>query len=341
MNKDAEGRWKVGMSNIKLKMRVYNMRRRYYDAATGRFLTRDLILLLDPLGVNSYQFAFNQPLRFADPSGLDPWFANTLDTGPGVTSNVNQLWGDWFIINRGNNFAQGDNLVHLEAGDGFGDPGDPNPDLGGVNASNNPTGYTFYGRYFTPAGSPNGQDNREPLGTAWAARYLNGGAFDGGTKFSVWRDSTVVDPKAAPDTTARDDSSGSVAAVPNTGAVPPGTIARGYITVDNVNSTPLVFGDPGNDFIGGSNFCDDDELADTGEFFFFNPNNMEFLVKVLDGVNGTNAFGNLWVFHAATTNIETTLRVTDTQTGATKTDGNPLSNSFPTVLDTQAFSTCP
>ena len=153
---------------------LYNMRRRYYDAATGRFLTRDPILLLDPLGVNSYQFAFNQPLRFADPSGLNPYFTGWDTPGPGVAANVNQLWGDWFIVDPANAFAQGDNLVHIEAQD-RNLLGDTQPNLGGVNASNNPTGYTFYGRYVFPNGSPNGQDNREPLGTAWAARYLNGG----------------------------------------------------------------------------------------------------------------------------------------------------------------------
>ena len=318
---------------------LYNMRRRYYDAATGRFLTRDLILLLDPLGVNPYQFAFNQPLRFVDPSGLNLYFTGWDAPGQGVASNVNQLWGDWFIIDPANAFAQGDNLVHIEAHDSpF--AGTLLPDGRGVNTSNNPTGYTFYGRYVFPNGSPNGQDNREPLGTAWGARYLNGGPFSGGTRLVVWRDATV-DPKLPPDTTARDDSSGSATAVPNTGGVPAGTIARGYITVDNVNSTGLVFGDPGNDLIGGSNLCDDVGLDDTGNFFFFSSDNMEFLIKVLDGVNGTNAFGNFWVFHAATTNVEYTLRVTDTATGATKTYGDPLGSSFPAVTDTQAFATCP
>ena len=308
---------------------LYNMRRRYYDAATGRFLTRDLILLLDPLAVNPYQFAFNQPLRFADPSGLNPFFVDGGGTGPGVASNVNQLWGDWFIIDPTNGFAQGDNLVHIEAHDGL--SGSTQPNLGGVNASNNPTGYTFFGRYVL--GSPNGQDSREPLGTTWGARYLNGGAFDGGTKFSVWRDSSLADKP--PDTTLRDDSSGSVAAVPESGTGAD-YIARGYITIDNSNS---VFDDPGNEVI--TNLCDDLGLADTGEFFFSDASNTEFLIKVLDGVNGTNAFGNFWVFDAATTNVEHTLRVTDTVTGATTTYGDPLSSSFPAVTDTQAFATCP
>ncbi len=91
----------------------------------------------------------------------------------------------------------------------------------------------------------------------------------------------------------------------------------------------------------GSSFCRDIELADTGEFFFFNPNNTEFLIKVLDGVNGTNAFGHFWVFAAATTDVEYTLRVTDTVTGATKSYEDPLGTPAPAVVDTQAFATCP
>jgi hypothetical protein len=47
--------------------------------------------------------------------------------------------------------------------------------------------YTFYGRYvgWTAA------DNREPLSTNFAVRYVTGGAFDGGTDLLVWRDSKV------------------------------------------------------------------------------------------------------------------------------------------------------
>ena len=67
---------------------------------------------------------------------------------------------------------------------------------------------------------------------------------------------------------------------------------------------------------------------------------MEFLIKVLDGV-GFGAFGNFWVFAAATTNVEYTLRVTDTVTGETKSYENPLGTPAPAVVDTQAFATCP
>ena len=300
---------------------LYNMRRRYYDAATARFLSRDPVLLLDPLGVNPYQFAFNQPLRFVDPSSLNPFFTDGAGSGPGAPPR-NQLWGDWFILDSPTNFAQGDNLVRIEA-DAPGGLGDLNPNLGGVNSSN-PTGYTFYGRYVQTGG---GQENREPLGTSWAARYLNGGAFDGGTKFAVWRDSTM-DPKPQ-DTTRRDDSPGSVAAVPES----PATGCR--LDSPCTFQVDADWGAPGNNILGGSNLCVNPALADTGDFFFFSSDNMEFLIKVLDGVNGTNAFGNFWVFDAATTNVEYTLRVTDTATGATKTYGDPLGSSFPAVTDTQ------
>ena len=101
------------------------------------------------------------------------------------------------------------------------------------------------------------------------------------------------------------------------------------------------WGAPGNGIVGGSNLCGDAGLADTGNFFFFDPGNTEFLIKVLDGVNGTNAFGNFWVFDAATTNVEYTLRVTDTATDQTRSYENPLGNAAPAITDTQAFATCP
>ena len=91
-----------------------------------------------------------------------------------VATNENQLWGDFFIVDPPNNFAFGESLVHVEAFDDF-------------DAGTSPTGYTFYGRYTAATG---GFDNREPLGTTHAVRYLNGGPFNGGTDLVVWRDST-------------------------------------------------------------------------------------------------------------------------------------------------------
>ena len=77
---------------------------------------------------------------------------------------------------------------------------------------------------------------------------------------------------------------------------------------------------------------------DSGLFFFFTEDNWEMLVKVLDacGVNG-----NFWVFAAATTNVEYTLTVTDTQTGERRRYRNPLGRAAAAVTDTEAFATCP
>ena len=82
----------------------------------------------------------------------------------------NILWGDYFYVDPANNFAQGETAVHIEADSGF-----------------VADDYTFYGRYdgWTAI------DQREPLATNFASRYLNGGAFTGGTDLIVWRDSKV------------------------------------------------------------------------------------------------------------------------------------------------------
>ncbi|HEY6065501.1 MAG TPA: hypothetical protein VIY96_05060 [Thermoanaerobaculia bacterium] len=73
---------------------------------------------------------------------------------------------------------------------------------------------------------------------------------------------------------------------------------------------------------------------DTGYFWFFSDNNVELVVKVLDA----RAFnGRIWVFFGALSNVEYTLTVTDTQTGAVKEYRNP-SGQFASVGDTAAFT---
>lgn len=78
--------------------------------------------------------------------------------------------------------------------------------------------------------------------------------------------------------------------------------------------------------------------GDSGLLWFFDPDNWELLVKVLDGcpVNG-----RFWVFAAATTNVEYTLEVADSMTGATQTYRNPLGERSRAITDTAAFATCP
>lgn len=76
----------------------------------------------------------------------------------------------------------------------------------------------------------------------------------------------------------------------------------------------------------------------SGTFFFFDPDNTELLLKVLDGC----AFnGHFWVFFSATTDVEYTLTVTDTDSGQSRVYDNPLGGPSPAITDTQAFATCP
>ena len=77
----------------------------------------------------------------------------------------------------------------------------------------------------------------------------------------------------------------------------------------------------------------DDE---SGFFYFFNPNQNELLVKLLDACSSN---GHFWVFGAATTNAEFDLTVTDTFSGESREYNNP--GVFQPILDTSAFATCP
>jgi hypothetical protein len=74
--------------------------------------------------------------------------------------------------------------------------------------------------------------------------------------------------------------------------------------------------------------------ADSAHFWFFSPNNVELIVKVLDGraING-----RYWVFYGALSNVEYTITVTDTLTGRVKTYFNP-NGRFGSVGDTEGFS---
>jgi hypothetical protein len=84
------------------------------------------------------------------------------------------LWGDYFYVNSAQNFADGNTLVHIEAS--------------GTNPETSVAGqYTFYGRYVNWTAA----DNREPLATTFAVRYVTGGTFTGGSDLLVWRDSKV------------------------------------------------------------------------------------------------------------------------------------------------------
>jgi ELWxxDGT repeat protein len=73
--------------------------------------------------------------------------------------------------------------------------------------------------------------------------------------------------------------------------------------------------------------------GDTGTFWFFSPDNVEVIVKVLDG-RALN--GSFWVFYGALSNVQYWLTITDTQTGVARRYLNPL-GALASVGDTSAF----
>jgi hypothetical protein len=76
---------------------------------------------------------------------------------------------------------------------------------------------------------------------------------------------------------------------------------------------------------------------DTGYVWFFDPANVEAVVKVLDGcaVNG-----KVWVFAGGLTDVQVDLTVTDTRAGTVRTYHNPQGTAFQPIQDTSAFATC-
>ena len=84
--------------------------------------------------------------------------------GTGLASNENIFVGDYHLLNGSESFAQGGTPLHLRA----------DADL--FTGEN-----TFYS--FLSGGS----DNRAPLGDTIYGRFLNGGAFDGGTDLLLFR----------------------------------------------------------------------------------------------------------------------------------------------------------
>ncbi len=77
---------------------------------------------------------------------------------------------------------------------------------------------------------------------------------------------------------------------------------------------------------------------DSVNFYFLDPHNLEFLIKVLDGCTLNDHY---WVFFAGTTNVDFTVTVTDTQEGVSTQYTNPQFQPADAVTDTTAFATCP
>jgi hypothetical protein len=98
---------------------------------------------------------------------------------------------------------------------------------------------------------------------------------------------------------------------------------RFSVTGSRINPSPPV---PGQVVRAGS---------ESGHMHSGNPDNLEMLIKVLNGCTQNNRY---WVFAAPLTDVRYTITVTDTQTGNVKIYTNPPGSP---VQDTSAFATCP
>ena len=77
--------------------------------------------------------------------------------------------------------------------------------------------------------------------------------------------------------------------------------------------------------------------ADTGYFWFFDPANVEAVIKVINGCGVNQSF---WTFAGGLTNVQTVLTVRDTLAGGVKTYTNPQGRSFQPIQDIDAFPSC-
>ena len=143
------------------------------------------------------------------------YFVDTPNNDTQIGYYLNAMWGDWYMIDYANDFAQGDTLVHVQSYFPewpfalFGEIGNP-PETKLTPAQNlaavralrarapqatdavgfGPFGATFWGRCATAFDEDRfATDFREPLGTTYAARFYQNAAFTGGTDYLVWRDS--------------------------------------------------------------------------------------------------------------------------------------------------------
>ena len=77
--------------------------------------------------------------------------------------------------------------------------------------------------------------------------------------------------------------------------------------------------------------------ADAGDFWFFEPTNIELVVKVLDGCAINDRY---WVYAAGLTDVGVSMTVRDLRTGVEKSWTNPPGTRFRPITDAEAFATC-
>ena len=77
--------------------------------------------------------------------------------------------------------------------------------------------------------------------------------------------------------------------------------------------------------------------AESGYFWFFEPGNVEVVVKLLDGCSVN---GHAWFFGAGMTNLPVTVTVWNFATGEKQTYSSPGGGGFVPIIDTAAFGGC-
>jgi len=166
------------------------------------------------------------------------------------------------------------------------------------------------------------------------------------------------DPAAGPDNTSAVQNPTHTFALPGsyvvTLLVSGGSVTSQTLTVTGGGpgscvATPRVLCLYGNRFQVTANWTTADgnsgngmgtRLTDeSGYFWFFDPANIEFVTKVLNGCPLSNSY---WVFAAGLTDVQVDWQVVDTVTGAQYTQQNPMGTPFAPVQATNAFpSSCP
>lgn len=124
---------------------------------------------------------------------------------------------------------------------------------------------------------------------------------------------------------------GAVATAYATGLVADGSADRTLYLNDNRFRVEVAWTDFGGS--SGPGLISPLRTDDTGIFYFFDSDNLELSVKVLDAL-GIN--GSFWVFYGSLTNVQFELTVTDMVGGATRTYSNNL-GVFASEGDTAAF----
>ncbi len=76
----------------------------------------------------------------------------------------------------------------------------------------------------------------------------------------------------------------------------------------------------------------------SGTFWFFSPDNVELIVKVIDAC--APPFERFWFFAAGLTNVEVEIAVEDIFSGETRRYSNAAGTAFQPIQDTAAFATC-